>query len=128
MSDKDVIFHLGHRQTGRTTELIRWLREGADAGKKYMIIVHSQAEAERVYEEAKKWYDERDIQCPIEKWQVNPVDRPQHGRDIDEVAIDNLELLLWRLTGPFPLTHVYATRPYETDGRYIPGIIVEDEL
>lgn len=124
MRDNNIYLHLGHRQTGRTSQLIDWLREGSHMGEKRMMLVHSQAEAERVYELVHKWYDDRDIECPIENWQVSPIDRPQHGRNIDEVAIDNLELVLYHLTGPYRVTHIAATKPYDEHGGFV---VLEDE-
>lgn len=124
MRDKNIYLHLDHRQTGRTTQLIEWLKEGTAVGEKRMMIVHSQAEAERVYAIIKEWYDERDIGCPIESWQVSPVDRPQHGRNIDAVSIDNLELMLYHLTGPYNVAHIYATKPYDDHGGFV---VLEDE-
>ena len=128
MTDDNIYFHLGYRQTGRTTELIEWLITGSHLGEKRMLLVHSQAEAERVYKLARKWWDERDINCPIESWQVSPVDRKPIGKNIDEVAIDNLELLLYHLTGPYRVTHIYGTKPTITEQVEVPGfIVVEDE-
>lgn len=100
------------RRTGRTNELMRQMRNEADAGGLPVMIVHSEQEAERVYWEIVKWYSERDINCRIQRWQICTPDRKPHGHKITACYIDNLEMLLHYLTGYYDVKTITLNSEY----------------
>lgn len=100
----DIEIRFGYRQTGRTERLIEWLIE-SEPDKKRMIVSHSYAEAKRLYKLSVE-------QCStVEDWQFTSLDRPRlMGKNVSEIGIDNLELMLSLLGGHVaPVTMVVAT-------------------
>ena len=103
----NTVIEFGGRRSGRTTRLIEWLQEDDNR----VLMVFSQVEADRI-----KRLIKENFEVPIEDWRIVPYGRIDKiaGREISEVAIDNLEMMLPKVSAPITLITATLAEEYPT--------------
>lgn len=94
----NTVIEFGGRRSGRTTRLLEWLTQGEGR----VLLVHSNVERTRlthIIGTDEKYHAVQDWQ--IQEYSQAPYNLP--GRAVTEIAVDNLDLFLPRLSAPITL-------------------------
>lgn len=103
---------VGGRQTGRTKWLIQEAHEADKRGEVAYIVCRSHQDAYRISKAA----DELGTPVRFPVTYDEFINSKAHGSFITQYLVDNAELLIQALAGPFPVTHMTITKEAENEG------------